>query len=333
MLDRVAELVAAFDSTGTGPLSGRVALAVAALVVVTYAIVAVRSDHFGKPSPLSRIVLALVLMLAAAWVFNSFRQRDLAAEQRSLEDRAFELAARAVMPGSALACLDAVAGEAVEDTCEKALFATPEATAAAVTYVATELSLLAAASEHLRRGGPGYGSALTNMRRSLEADRFGIVAHVLAVRDGCTPGQCAAFAFLQGTGRVSVNLAERPFDAYLRSHMASWPAGGAQAASNPPAVNAAPNPPALASARQPNNLYFPSASSIPPVNIMTPEPLAGPNSTTGAAAPAPAAAPARKLTPPAPQALTPPAPQARQAPAAAAAAPAPAAPLQLAPGQ
>jgi hypothetical protein len=326
MLDRVAEWVAAFDSTGAGPLSGRAALAVAALVVVTYAIVAVRSDHFGKPSPLSRIVLALVLTLAAAWVFNSFRQRDLAAEQRSLEDRAFELAARAVMPGSALACLDAVAGEAVEDTCEKALFATPEATAAAVTYVATELSLLAAASEHLRRGGPGYGSALTNMRRSLEADRFGIVAHVLAVRDGCTPGQCAAFAFLQGTGRVSVNLAERPFDGYLRNHMASWPAGGAQAASNPPAVNAAPNPPALASARQPNNLYFPSASSIPPVNIMTPEPLAGPNSTTGAAASAPAAAPARKLTPPAPQA-----PQARHAPAAAAA-PAPAAPLQLAPG-
>jgi hypothetical protein len=324
MLDRVAELLAAFDSTGAGPLSGRVTLAVAAVVVVTYAIVAVRSDHFGKPSPLSRIVLALVLTLAAAWVFNSFRQRDLAAEQRSLEDRAFELAARAVMPGSALACLDAVAGEAVEDSCEKALFATPEATAAAVTYVATELSLLAAASEHMRRGGPGYGSALTSMRRSLEADRFGIVAHVLAVRDGCTPSQCPAFAFLQGTGRVSINLAERPFDAYLRSHMASWPAGGAQAASNPPAVNPAPNPPALASARQPNNLYFPSASSIPPVNIMTPEPLAAPNATTGAAAQAPAAAPARKLTPPAPQA--------RPGSAAAAAAPAPAAPLQLAPG-
>jgi hypothetical protein len=162
------------------------------------------------------------------------------------------------------------------------------------------------------------------MRRSLEADRFGIVAHVLAVRDGCTPSQCPAFAFLQGTGRVSINLAERPFDAYLRSHMASWPAGGAQAASNPPAVNPAPNPPALASARQPNNLYFPSASSIPPVNIMTPEPLAAPNATTGAAAQAPAAAPARKLTPPAPQA--------RPGSAAAAAAPAPAAPLQLAPG-
>ena len=57
---------------------------------------------------LSRIVLALVLALAAVWVFNDFRQRDLAAEQRALEHRAFELTARAVMPGSALACLDAV---------------------------------------------------------------------------------------------------------------------------------------------------------------------------------------------------------------------------------
>ena len=320
MLDRVAQWLTAFDSTGTGPLSGRQAVAVAAVVVVTYAIVVIRSDPFGKPSPLSRIVLALVLALAALWVFNDFSQRDLAAEQRALEDRAFELTARAVMPGSALACLDAVAGEAVEETCEKALFATPEATAAAVTYVATELSLLAAASWRMRRGGPGYGSALTSMRRSLEADRFGIVAHVLAVRDGCTPSQCAAFAFLQGTGRVSINLAERPFDAYLRSHMASWPAGGAQAASNPPAVNPAPNPPALASARQPNNLYFPSSSSIPPVSIMTPE-LQPPKSTTGAPAPAPAP----KLTPPAPQ-------ERQAAGATPAAAPAPAAPLQLVPG-
>src|SRR5262249_27663502 len=156
--DRVAEWMAAFDSTGAGVLSGRGVLAVAAVVVMTYAIVVVRSDHFGKPSPLPRIALGLVLALAAVWVFNDFRQRDLAAEQRALEDRAFELAARAVMPGSALSCLDAVAGEAVEETCEKALFATPEATAAAVTYVATELSLLAAASGgHMRHGGPGYG--------------------------------------------------------------------------------------------------------------------------------------------------------------------------------
>ena len=50
---------------------------------------------------------------------------------------ALELAARALVPGSALPCLDAIAGDVVEDACEKAIFASPEATAAAVS--ATEL--------------------------------------------------------------------------------------------------------------------------------------------------------------------------------------------------
>ena len=92
MLDRVAEWVAAFDSTGTG----RVALAVAAVVVVAYAIVAFRGEPYGRGA---RIALVVVLALAAVWVLNDFRQRDLAAEQRALENRALELTVRAVMPG------------------------------------------------------------------------------------------------------------------------------------------------------------------------------------------------------------------------------------------
>ena len=43
--------------------------------------------------------------------------------------------ARAIAPGSALSCLDEMAGEAVEAACEKGVFASPEAVAAAVKYV------------------------------------------------------------------------------------------------------------------------------------------------------------------------------------------------------
>jgi len=76
----------------------------------------------------------------------------------------------ALMPGSALACLDASAGELVEAACEKALFATPEAAAAAVAYVTAQLSLLADGSEFERRSGANYESALGRLRHAIETD-------------------------------------------------------------------------------------------------------------------------------------------------------------------
>jgi hypothetical protein len=140
------------------------------------------------------------------------------------------------------------------------------------------------------------------LRHALEADPFGVVAQVLAVRDGCTPAQCGAFALLQDTRRISANLAERPFEARLKQYAASWPASGGRPVASTPTPAAAPPTPAAAGPRVPNNLYFPSASSIPPVNIMTAEPAAPPppHDTTGAAAdtsarkPAAGAAPARQ---------------------------------------
>jgi hypothetical protein len=237
-----------------------------------------------------------MVALAGWWAIDHFARRDFLAERQALDARAFELTARAMAPGSALACLDAMAGDVVEDACEKALFASPEAAAAAVSYVAAQLSLLASAGDHARRAGPGSG--LMQLRHALEADAFGVVAQVLAARDGCTPAQCGAFALLQDTRRISTNLAERPFEARLKQHAAAWPASGGRPVASAPA--AAPQPTAAAGPRVPNNLYFPSASSIPPVNIMTAEPAAPPppHDTTGAAADPsarkPGAAPARQ---------------------------------------
>src|SRR6266852_5516241 len=128
---------------------------------------------------------------------------------------------------------------------------------------------------------------LAAVRRALEADRFGVVAHVLAVRDGCAPDQCRAFAWLGDTSRIKVNLAERPFDARIKTYAASWPAAGGRALASTP-----PSPAPSAAAKVPNNLFFPAATSIPPVNIMTAEPPPAqrppqeqrpPQDTTGAA--------------------------------------------------
>jgi hypothetical protein len=300
VLDRVGASATALDLTGAGSSLPLWAAAVLAALVITAGIVAfVRNGLDGVSASLMQGAVVLMVALAGWWAIDHFARRDFLAERQALDARAFELTARAMAPGSALACLDAMAGDVVEDACEKALFASPEAAAAAVSYVAAQLSLLASAGDHARRAGPG--SAMMQLRHALEADPFGVVAQVLAVRDGCTPAQCGAFALLQDTGRISANLAERPFEARLKQYAAAWPASGGRPVASTPPPAAAPQPTAAAGPRVPNNLYFPSASSIPPVNIMTAEPAAPPpHDTTGAAAdtsarkPAAGAAPARQ---------------------------------------
>jgi len=265
--------------------------------------------------------VVLVVVLTGWWASDHLARRDLAAERRALDVHTFELASRALVPGSALACLDAIAGETIEDACEKALFASPEAAAAAVSYVAAQLSLLASARDPVRRAGASPG--IVALRRSIEADRFGIVAHVLAVRDRCTPNQCGAFFLLEDASRIRANLAGQTFDAQVKRHMANWPAGeGRPVAANSPA--AAPPQAPVAATRTPNNLYFPSSASIPPVNIMTAEPPAQRQHDTTGAADATTPTPPRK-----PAQAAPPAP--RAAPPAPATTPARPAPMQLAP--
>lgn len=287
MLDRVAE----WASGDAMSLPVPAVIAGLGLIIAAFALMRARYDGAGAPFLQGALVVTAVL--AGWWTLDHFARRDLVAEQRAVEARAHELATRALAPGAAFACLDAIAGDAVEDACEKAVFATPEATAAAVAYVAEQLALLASGSEQARRAGPSFGTGarMAQLRRAIEADRFGIAAHVLGVRDGCTPDRCGAFDLLQDTNRLSVNLAERPFEAYVKLYATGWPtAGGRPVASNLPPAATAP----AAAPKAPNNLYFPSASSIPPVNIMTAEPAARPADTTGAGE---AGTPSRKGAP------------------------------------
>lgn len=295
---------------------------IAGLLVVVCALAFVR-DNGAIFAPMSRVALVLLLALAAVWMLNYLSRRDLAAERQALDTRTFELATRALLPGSALACLDALAGAAIEEPCERAVFGSPETTAAAVSYVATQLALLASVSDHARRAGNDYGEVLGPLRRAVEADRFGIVAHVLAARDNCTPHQCAALALLHDSRRVSANLAQRPFDMHVKSHMAAWPGAGSRPVASDPAAAGSPAAPSVAGAKPANDLYFPSSSSIPPVNIMTAEPGAPRHQspdTTGATEPAP---PPRKPRPAGPGRA--PASQSNSAPVRSP-------PLQLAPG-
>ncbi len=209
----------------------------------------------------------VIAVASAGWVYvQQMGRQELAAARRALDERSAALLARAVAPGSALSCLSELAGEPVEIACEKAVFASPEAVSAAVSYVTAELALLADGSGHARRvADPAYASEFSPLRAALEQDRFGIVAHVLA-RRGCTADRCDALDQFNDPSHLLANLRDHVFDDRVTKFAASWNGASRSAADAP---SAAPLRPAAMVSPQ---YDFPSADSIPPVNIMVPEP-------------------------------------------------------------
>jgi hypothetical protein len=249
----------------------------ASLAAIIDALALMRATFHGRGARLMQGGLIAIATFIGWWALDHFTTRQLSPTQQAFESRALELATRALLPGSALPCLDAIAGDVVERACEKAIFASPEATAAAVSYVAAQLSLLVSASDHAGRTVPSLRTA--QLRRAIEADRFGIAAHVLAVSGGCAADHCTVLALLHDASRVTRNLAERPFDALIELYSAGWPAGSSRpAASNLPRATAETAPDA--GPKSVSNLFFPSSSSIPPINIMTAEPAVSPSHGT-----------------------------------------------------
>lgn len=279
--------------SGAGIATGFFVLAVfaawAALTLLTVFAVR-RAGDGGMKNALWGGGLVLGGILFAALLFERVLTRDLVAERRAIEARASELVARAIAPGSALTCLDAVSAP-VETACEKALFATPEAAAAAVAYVEARYALLVA-SAALAARDPSYQPAVERLRRGIEDDRFGVMAQVFLTR-GCNPSDCADFAVLRDSRRIVANMKGRTFAAHVEAHGLAWSPGSAASA-----LVAAPMPSA-ATVRPPSELghsptatelgattpatasslvgtvrpryEYPSADTIPPISIMDPE--------------------------------------------------------------
>src|SRR5476651_776651 len=107
----------------------------------------------------------VVAVLGWTWIDYS-AVREHAAERRALDVRASELTARAVAPGSALACLTPIGIETVDAACEQAIFASPQMVAAAVAYVDAQLLLLSDGLEYASRDR-SYGNGLERSRRKI----------------------------------------------------------------------------------------------------------------------------------------------------------------------
>jgi hypothetical protein len=283
-------------------LPASVAGALAVLFVVL-AVLAVRRAGAGA----TRLGLPIAAMaiggLSVVAVLDRLAVNERAAERQAIGQRETALTAFALAPGSALGCLDSVAGEKVESSCENAVFADPQSVAGAVSYVSARLALLNDGLDFARRADPGFAETLSALRRAIELDRFGIAAHVLSSRDGCTAERCPAFVLLRDASALKANLRVGAYNAYVTRHVAAWisgtPAGEKQppVASVPSAVEpalASASPPASAPAvgiPVPSRYDFPSAASIPPVSIMNAEPPLPPGASTANAAAPPAASP------------------------------------------
>ena len=187
-----------------------------------------------------------------------------------------------------LACLDDLAGDAVLGVCEKAVFASPQSTAAAVSYVAAQISRLMSYGD-AASASKSMTPELQSLRRSIEHDRYGIVAQVLQVRHHCTPTECAVFRALTDNHQIITNMDEHLYEGLVNRYAALWTAPPPPAsASTAPGMGAlAAYPPSIPTGK-PTTMDFPSSNSIPPVSIMSSEPA------RAAAAPPTAAAPATR---------------------------------------
>lgn len=246
-------------------------VAAAAVAILFFAAFTVARVGWRLSTTIFARLAAIFVAITLVWAFaDRMAGRERAEERRALEARMTALTARAVMPGSPLACLDAIAAENVIEACEKALFANPETVAAALSYVGARLTLLADIAEFARAGG-NPTQALAELRRSAERDRFGFVAQVLATGHNCTVENCPTLSLLSDPAWVSANLRERTFDVHVARYATSWASSKSSVVAPLVSDNAATSQASTGHASR-SNFTFPSATSIPPVSIMNNEP-------------------------------------------------------------
>jgi hypothetical protein len=169
----------------------------------------------------------------------------------------------------ALACVDDLAGDAVLNACEKALFGSAESSAAAVSYAASQITRLTAFGD-VAAANKNMTPELQALRRAVEHDRYGLMAYALMARDHCTPSDCAAFRVLTDSHQIASNMDERVYEGIIVRYASTWNAPPPSAPA--PVAALIPGVPT----GKPTNADFPTAASTPPVSIMTPEPVAKP---------------------------------------------------------
>jgi hypothetical protein len=264
-------------------------LVAAAFFAIVFLVIVFRADRSVANGALTVMTLLAVAVAAAATV------RGLGSESEGSSPMRASVGGTASIP--ALSCVDDLAGDSVEAACEKVLFGSPDRIAAAVSYAAARLDRLTAlgdASTASRVMTP----ELQALRRAVERDRYGLIAHVLVARDGCTAAVCPAYRSLTDRRQIATNIEGHVYDGLVTRYTPAWTGALAAAVDSGAATSASPvaaaaaltgEPPSIPTGK-PTDADFPSAASIPPISIMTAEPSAA-SSTSPAPEVAPTPAP------------------------------------------
>lgn len=205
-----------------------VAVGGVAVFLLLLMVIRPRSDAGGASGLSTLAQLALVAVIAGAAYFGLKQFEDNARldERRAIEERAANLIAQANQPGSVLGCLNAAVTPVLDEACEKTIFASPDRLASAVGMTTERLALLWDATNFSARE-IGFADRFEHLRKSLEADQFGIVAHVLATEHKCIPDSCTRFKLLRDVEKVKANLTARKFEELITKYSAIWTAAKA----------------------------------------------------------------------------------------------------------
>jgi hypothetical protein len=247
---------------------------------------------------IANVALTVITLLALGMAATD-TIRGLSSAQSGASTGAGPAFQQANMALPALSCIDDLAGDVVLAACEKILFGSAENTAAALSYAASRITRLSALGD-AAAANLNMTPELEVLQRSVERDRYGLMAQVLVTRDHCSPTDCAVYRVLTDHQQIATNMAEGAYDSLIARYAPSWnatPPGTAPVAMLSPSMPTG----------KPTNAEFPSAASTPPVSIMSPEPSATSSTTTprpAASSAPPPSAPAPSTPPPPPRPAT-----------------------------
>jgi len=197
-----------------------IAAAGAVVLLLLVLIMRPRGDRSGLAT-LAQLALVAVIAGAAYFGLKLYEDNTRFVERKALEDRAVALLAQSSQPDSVLGCLNVSLAPALDEACERIIFAEPQRITSAISVISDRLTLLDDAINFSARE-PAFAQRFEPLRKSLEADPYGIVAHVLAAQYKCLPDSCPKMRNFKEADRIKTNLASRTFDGLLVKHKESW---------------------------------------------------------------------------------------------------------------
>src|SRR3954454_11897473 len=207
-------------------------LAAAGFFALILLITLLRAERSVANGALTVITL-LAIGVAVAATIRGFASDSASPARGTTVSRA----ATASLP--ALSCIDDLAGETVLAACEKILFGSADAAAAAVSYAAARITELTGFGDVVA-ANKAMTPELQTLRQSVERDRYGLMAYVLSVRDHCQPGDCAAYRSLTDHNHIAANMDERVYEGLIARYSSSWNAPAATVAAVAAPVAAVP---------------------------------------------------------------------------------------------